>query len=225
MDWSPGPGQSAISFAAERPKETVRRKVGGVAEGDPLVSARIRSSGIPILETERLRLRAFRPDDVDPYVSLTSDPEAVRYLIGGPGPWDAGRAWRHLAFLVGHWHLTGAGTWAVEERSTGTFLGTVGFSEPIGWPGFELAWSLARRHWGRGYATEAARAALHHAFEVWGKERVVSLIDPRNERSIRVAERLGESLEGPVRHFGMDLLCYGIDRETFRRTSNTQPAD
>src|SRR3954469_24015219 len=62
--------------------------------------------------------------------------------------WDRGRSWRHLSFLVGHWHLRGAGTWALEHRETGAFLGITGFFEPEGWPGFELAGRLARRWWG-----------------------------------------------------------------------------
>jgi RimJ/RimL family protein N-acetyltransferase len=102
--------------------------------------------------------------------------------------------------------------WALELRETGDFLGLTGFAEPEGWPGFELAWTLARRWWGHGYATKGARAALAHAFEVLGKERVISLIDPRNQRSIRVAQRIGQRLQGRIDHFGREMLCYGIDR-------------
>src|SRR5262245_52433652 len=100
---------------------------------------------IPTLATERLRLRAFRDSDVDDYAALHADPEVVRYLAAGAEPWDRGRSWRHLAFLVGHWQLGGSGMWVVEHRRTGAFLGVVGFAEPEGWPGFELAWKLARR--------------------------------------------------------------------------------
>ena len=122
------------------------------------------SPDVPVLETERLRLRAFRRSDFEDYAALKADPEVQRYLSES---WDRGRSWRHLAFLVGHWQLGGAGIWAVEQRETGAFLGIVGFCEPEGWPGFELAWTLARRWWGMGYATEGARAALDHAFNVW----------------------------------------------------------
>jgi RimJ/RimL family protein N-acetyltransferase len=139
----------------------------------------------------------------------------LRYLLGGTEPWDRGRSWRHLAFLLGHWQLAGCGMWAVEQRETSTFLGMVGFAEPEGWPGLELAWILARRWWGYGYATEGARAALTHAFTVWQKDHVISLIHPENRASIRVAERLGESLQGRLHHFGREMLCYGIDRESY----------
>ena len=93
--------------------------------------------------------------------------------------------------------------------------GQLGFAAPEGWPGFELAWTLARRWWGNGYATEGARAALDYAFTALGKDRVISLIHPENRASIRVAERIGERLQGSVDHLGREMLCYGIDRESY----------
>src|SRR5215468_10618156 len=95
---------------------------------------------IPTLLTERLRLRPFRRSDLDDYAALNADPEVVRHL--GGETWDRGRSWRHLAFLIGHWQLGGSGMWALELKETGTFIGMVGFAEPEGWPGFELAWTL-----------------------------------------------------------------------------------
>jgi RimJ/RimL family protein N-acetyltransferase len=169
-----------------------------------------------MLLTERLRLRSFLPGDIDDYAAMYSDPAVVRYLGGGPEPWDRGRSWRHMAFLLGHWRLGGAGVWAVEHRETGAFVGSIGFAAPDGWPGFELAWTLAPRWWGHGYATEGAREALAYAFEVLEKERIISLIHPENRASIRVAERLGERLQDRLHHFGREMLCYGIDRESWR---------
>ena len=170
---------------------------------------------IPTLETERLRLRSFRKSDLDDYAALNADREVLRYLGAGSEPWDRGRSSRHLAFLVGHWKLWDAGTWAMEDKESGAFLGMVGFSSPEGWPGFELAWTLARRAWGHGYATEGARAAMDHAFTVWKRAHVISLIAPENQASIRVAERLGERLEGRILHLGREMLRYGVDRETY----------
>jgi RimJ/RimL family protein N-acetyltransferase len=105
--------------------------------------------------------------------------------------------------------------WAIEQKETRTFLGIIGFAEPEGWPGFELAWTLARRFWGNGYATEGARVALAHAFEVGQKERVISLISSKNLASIRVAERIGETLQGRLWHFDREMLCYGIHRDGY----------
>ena len=95
--------------------------------------------------------------------------------------------------IVGHWQLKGNGMWAVEERSTGELVGRIGLFNPEGWPGFELGWVLGTAYWKRGYATEGARRVL---------DRVISLIYPANAASIRVAERIGETLEGRVDLFG-----------------------
>ncbi len=172
---------------------------------------------VPTLETERLRLRSLRPSDLDDYAAMYADREVLRYLTGGPEPWDRCRSWRQMALLVGHWQLVGAGMWVVEHRGSGAFLGMIGFAAPEGWPGFELAWSLARRFWGHGYATESARAALAYAFTTLEKDNIISLIDPENLASIRVAERIGERLQGRINHFGREMLCYGLDRETYVR--------
>lgn len=167
------------------------------------------ASGIPTLETERLRLRPFQLSDFDDYAAMCGDPEVARYLSVR---FSREQAWRHLAFLVGHWELRGYGMWAMEEKETGAFVGRVGFADPEGWPGCELAWALVRRFWGRGYATEGARAALAYAFNVLNKDRVISLIHPENRASIRLAERLGATLQGRAGVLGGEHLIYGIDR-------------
>jgi RimJ/RimL family protein N-acetyltransferase len=172
---------------------------------------------IPILVTERLRLRSFRGSDFEDYAALNSDMEVLRHLGAGPEPWDRGRSWRHMAFLMGHWQLGGTGMWAVEEKATGAFVGMIGFAAPEGWPGFELAWILSRRFWGKGYATEGAREALAYAFNVMERNQVISLIHPENRASVRVALKIGERLQGSIRHLGREMLSYGIDREAYLR--------
>lgn len=173
---------------------------------------------IPTLETERLKLRPLLPSDFDDYAAMRADREVLRHLVGsGAEPWDRGRSWRHLAFLIGHWWMGRPSMWAVEEKATGAFAGVGGFTEPEEWPGLELAGALARRFWGQGYATEAARAALDYSFNVLDRDRVISLVHPENRASIRVVERVGETLRGRIQHFGTEMLCYGIDRESFNR--------
>ena len=163
-----------------------------------------------ILETPRLLLRMWRNDDFATYEKMCADPEIMKYL--GGRVFDRLEAWRHMAFLVGHWELRGYGHWAVEEKESGKFVGRLGFLNPEGWPGFELGWTLAREAWGKGYATEGARRALDYAFNDLDKDHVISLIHPENKNSIRVAERLGEKLEGQTELLGHDVLIYGIDR-------------
>ncbi len=176
---------------------------------------------ISILETERLRLRSLKSADFNDYAKMYSDPEVMRYLIGAGGqPWDRGRSFRHMAYLRGHWLMAGSGSWAVEHKESGKFIGVIGYSEPEGWPGLELAWNLRRPWWGFGYATEGARAALEVAFTRWKRDEVISLIYPDNQRSIRVAERLGETLKGRLSHNGIEMLCYGIERESYLQKRN-----
>jgi RimJ/RimL family protein N-acetyltransferase len=154
----------------------------------------------------------LREEDFEEYAAMAADAEVSRYLGEGK-PLSRGDAWRQMAFILGHWQLKGYGMWAVEEASTGRLAGRIGFLYPEGWPGFELGWTLAREFWGRGYATEGARRALDFAFEEMGRDHVISLIRPDNAASIRVAERLGESLEDSVELFGGEALIYGISRD------------
>ena len=102
--------------------------------------------------------------------------------------------------------------WAVEERTSGRFVGRVGLHFPEGWPDRELGWALAREHWGKGFAFEAASAAMAQAFEGLGWPRVVSLIDAANARSIRLAERLGERPAGDVTVRGHRVRRYCLER-------------
>jgi len=169
------------------------------------------------LDTERLRLRAFRQDDFETYAAICADPEVMRYLGEGK-PLGRSDAWRQMAMILGHWQLRGYGLWAVEERATGALLGRIGFFEPDGWPDFELGWMLRREAWGRGYATEGARRAMAYAFTELGRDHLISLIRPGNDPSIRVAERLGETLRGQTELFGHPALVYGIDRAQWDRT-------
>lgn len=164
---------------------------------------------IPTVMTERLVLRAFEETDLDAYAALNVDPEMGRYLWGTS---DRASTWRGMASLVGHWHLRGYGMWALADRSTRQFLGRAGLYNAEGWPGIEMAWSVARSHWNRGLATEAGRAVLRYAFEVVGVDHVISLIHPDNAASIRVAEKLGATARRRARVLQREWVVYGVDR-------------
>lgn len=151
----------------------------------------------------------LRESDFDPYAEMCADPEVARY-IGDGQPVSRPVAWRNLAMMVGHWSLRGFGMWAVEERATGTLIGRIGFWQPEGWPGFELGWMLRQSSWGRGYATEGARAALDFGFRELARPEIISLIHPDNAASIRVARRLGEELRGVTELLGRSVLVYGL---------------
>ncbi len=165
---------------------------------------------VPVLETERLILRSLREDDFPTYEKIAADPDVMRYL--GGKTMNRTEAWRHMAFMVGHWQLRGYGYFALEDKATGEFIGRAGFTNPTGWPGFELGWTVVPWRQREGLASEAASRLLAFAWDDLGKDHVISLIHPDNTPSRRVAEKLGEAVEGETEVLGMPVLVYGMDR-------------
>lgn len=162
---------------------------------------------VPTLTTKRLLLRELRGDDLDAYAAMMADPDVTRYLGDGK-PLEREGAWRQMAMFAGHWVLRGFGVWAVEERDSGAFIGRIGCMEPEGYPVFEVAYTLARPFWGRGYAREGAAAALHYARTVLQRDPIHSIIRPANAGSIRVAESLGATPDRMVDFFGAPARLY-----------------
>lgn len=151
---------------------------------------------IPILETSRLSLRAHQLGDFDAYAAIWSDPDVTRMVTPGH-PLDRLEAWQRFLWFPGHWALMGYGFWAVEERATGALLGEVGFIDlkrdyderlndvP------EMGWVFAKSAQGKGYATEAALAAIAWGRSHFGPIRVIAAVNVLNRASIRVAEKCG----------------------------------
>ncbi len=175
---------------------------------------------IPCIETERLRLREWRPTDFDALASIYADAETMKFL---GGVMERNDAWRALAGAMGHWGMRGYGTWAVERKADNALVGRVGLIHPDGWPGLEVGWTLGRPYWGRGYASEAAAASLNFAFLTQSVERMISCIDPENRPSQAVAERIGETkgerrtLRSAGRDFDVDI--WSITRDEWQRRS------
>jgi RimJ/RimL family protein N-acetyltransferase len=144
-----------------------------------------------VIETERLLLRAWQPSDAEPFAALNADPEVTRYLRG---PLRRDESDDLIARIRAHWLDHGFGLYAVEVKRTGAFAGFVGLAVPSFLPdvlpAVEVGWRLAREHWGNGYATEGAAACLDHGFGELGLRQIISIIDPRNDASVRVAQRL-----------------------------------
>jgi RimJ/RimL family protein N-acetyltransferase len=154
------------------------------------------------IETERLLLRLPRLEDADALLDFVGDGEVMRWIGSEPGGIDV--AEEHLERWVKRWETNGLGPFLVVRSEDGAVLGRVG---PLVWNSrtwetstlaaagddavVELGWAIGRAHWGNGYATEAARAARQWIYDARGVERLISLIDPANTRSIRVAEKLG----------------------------------
>ena len=142
------------------------------------------------LKTERLTLRLPAAADLEAYAAMLADP-AVNRFVGGAELARPATAFRALGWLIGHWHLRGYGPWIVTERASGALVGRVGGFYPPDWPALEIAWTLARPFWGKGYALEAALAARAAVLQHLAPERLVSLVATDNDRSARLARRLG----------------------------------
>ncbi|MCO4776799.1 MULTISPECIES: GNAT family N-acetyltransferase [Lentibacter] len=174
------------------------------------------SLSIPTLETERLILRAHREEDFRAEAEFYAT-DASRF-VGGPQPEH--RTWRMLAMMVGHWAFRGFGFWALEEKTTGHYMGRTGLWFPQGWAEREIGWTLMNHATGKGYATEAALSARAYAYDVLGWDTAISQIGPNNEGSKAVARRLGAQFEktyedpeyGPIeiwRHLAPNALENG----------------
>ncbi|MGH2545438.1 MAG: GNAT family N-acetyltransferase [Actinomycetota bacterium] len=147
------------------------------------------------ITTERLFLRPWRADDLDALSVMHADPEVMRY-IGLGQPQNRAETAEALRRYREHWAVHGFGLWAVEVRATGRMIGRIGLSYQEGWEHVELGWLLDRTVWGRGLATEGARAALRFGFERLGMDRIISLYHPDNTASLRVMEKLGMTYGG-----------------------------
>ncbi len=181
---------------------------GGVAGADEAGGAAAVAARTP-----RLVLRAWRDADLGPFAALNADPEVMRHF---PAPLSRAESDAVAARIRADMAARGFGFWAVEVPGAAAFAGFVGLSVPRFAPPFaaserpcvEVGWRLAREHWGRGYATEAAAAALAVAFGRLGLAEVVAFTAPGNARSRAVMERLGMRRD-PADDFDHPLVAAG----------------
>lgn len=169
-----------------------------------------------ILETHRLMLRRLVSADLDALWALYSNPEIIKYIPDAPKTVSEAR--EEL-----EWHMHGhpkhpeLGLWATIHKETGRFIGRCGLLPWTidGHEEIEIAYALAQDFWGRGLATEAARAILHYGFAQLHLSRLICLIDPENTASRRVAEKIGMALEKAVPGIdgdGIPTLIYAIHK-------------
>ena len=174
-------------------------------------------SMLPKIETRRLRLRQWRDEDLNDYARICADPEVMRYM-GGPRTRE--RCREQLGWFARHWEEHGFGHWAVEDKISGAFIGRIGLLYHEDWPvgehKTEIGWLLDRAYWGRGLATEGARANLVYGFERRKLERIISITLPENTASRRVMEKCGLILQGEARWKGSDVVWHAIDRPDWK---------
>ncbi len=148
------------------------------------------------IETERLVLRTFREEDWRPLHEHYSDEECTRFTFRRA--LTEAETWYTVASMAGHWHLRGYGPYAVEEKSSRAVLGVVGLWYPKEWPSPEIKWALARRHWRKGFASEAVRAVQAMARRSMPAISLISVINEANAPSIALALAVGAKWEKTI---------------------------
>ena len=156
-----------------------------------------------IIETERLILRTWKKEDEDEYYRINQDPKVLEFLRG---PLTMQQVKDFINFVNQQFEKIGYTLWAAEEKSSGKLMGFIGL-DPLKWeapfgPCVEIGWRLGSEFWGKGYATEGAKAALDYGFNKCGLNEIVSFTVPANIRSLRIMEKIGmhRDLKGDFAH-------------------------
>lgn len=165
------------------------------------------------MQTARLRLYPPRIGDLEARLAMDRDPAVMRYIR--PIPENAEAQRREIRErIVGPWPAAGA-FWHVEEAARPGFIGWCGLI-PLEDSGLiEIGYRFARTAWGRGFATEAAAAALDHGFRALGLESIVAVTDPDNRTSQRVLDKIGLRPAGRAFHYGRDLAFFRLSRADY----------
>ncbi|MER6916645.1 GNAT family N-acetyltransferase [Streptomyces sp. NPDC000594] len=160
-----------------------------------------------MIETERLSLRPFRVEDAELFVSLHAD-ERVNHYVGA---YSLDKAVDRLRMSQRQWAERGHGILAVHRKEDDAFIGRCGLTHWENFDETEIGWTLTADSWGRGYATEAARAVLDWAFTAVKTDYFTAMIHPGNTASVRVAERLGFTPLRDDTMFGRGVTIYSVD--------------
>ena len=170
-----------------------------------------------VAQTERLVVRYLRPDDLDDFAALTSDPDVVRYMDEGR-PLTREQTERWLEITLENYRVRGYGCFGITDRNSDRLIGFGGFARPPDRPGMiELIYAFAPSGWGRGLATEAGRGIVEFGFSNCGLERIEATVDPANEPSKRVLEKIGMAYDGRrPENDGSETDYFSIERRASR---------
>jgi RimJ/RimL family protein N-acetyltransferase len=179
---------------------------------------------IPSIHTPHLLLRPWKPEDAEIWYNLLREEGILRYFPN-PSPPQRERADRYIAHHLDQWEKRGYGHWAVVNKQD---------DQVVGWNGLEylpeinqteVAYLLSKLVWGKGYATEAARAAIKFGFEVKGLNSIIGLVHPENVASIRVLEKCGLKVEDRINLWNIELCRYSIDRTAYTQGIHSKEID
>ena len=161
------------------------------------------------LQTERLILRPYRPEDEADMLALVTDPEVMRFV--GDGPMTAERGLQVFRKVFELYEKGAWGIWAVEEQATGRFAGSAEIKPRA--DEWEIVYVLASEAWGKGYATEVARALVRFGLDRLGLERVIATVDYGNAVSLRVLEKVGMRWIAEDHDDDGPFAVYGVSRD------------
>jgi RimJ/RimL family protein N-acetyltransferase len=164
------------------------------------------------VETDRLLLRIPQPSDLDNLAALFADPDVMRY-VGNGQPVNRTEAEKAVTSIIAHWNRHGFGRWIVEEKAAGEFVGFGGLRSLFGMP--EVVYHFAKANWGKGFATELARASLSYGFDQHRFARIVAIAKPGNAASIHVMEKIGMQFEMLTSYYGIEVVQYSITADQF----------
>ena len=172
---------------------------------------------IPTLESDRLLLRAYAPEDIEAFVTILSNPNAVQYLpMSEPWPREIVEKW--LLSSRSHWLQEGFGWWILEHKDAARAIGWCGLRRLENTGEVEVLYLLAEEYWGHGLATEAARHSIEYGFHSVGLDEIIGLVLEENIASSRVLEKSGLRFWQRATYFGFECLKYRIDRSDFARS-------
>lgn len=169
---------------------------------------------LQMIDTPRLILRRFAKVDLDALTSLNEDPEVMRY-IGDGKPQTPEQTVSRLNAIIEHYTDHGFGLWATIDKTSGAFVGFCGLQLLDQSAEVEVGYRLARRVWGRGIATEAARVCLQYGFEELALARIVAVVHPENLASQRVVEKIGLQYVKDATFYNTGVRYYAIAREQY----------
>ncbi len=169
-----------------------------------------------IVSTNRLLLRQFREEDLGAYAKIMGDHMVGKWLPKGDG-YTREETKRSLKSILEHWDKYDFGIWAVVNKKKDVLLGRCGLNWIAETSEVEVDFVLAKNHWGRGYATEAAKAALTYGFEVLKLDRIIALAKPENTSSRRVIEKIGMRYTKNAEYWGITCAYYEISKTEHTR--------
>lgn len=168
-----------------------------------------------VIETARLILRPYTANDLDDLFLIRSDPEVMRYVRDGkPLTWEETQA--NLDNIIQHYHQHDFGLWAAVDKANGNLIGYCGLIYLDSTPEVEVGYMLAKAYWGKGLASEGAKACLKYGFEQLKLSRIVAIAKPPNLASGRVMEKIGMKYEKQAFYYNTDVVYYAILQETFQ---------